>query len=79
MRNTDEEDQSMSRDPENDSGRDFASRSDGERTGLVREFVDFLKNNKKWWLAPIVILIVIFGLLVLLSGTAAGPFIYTLF
>jgi hypothetical protein len=66
-------------DQQHDGGRQFASGAGEARPGLVREFVDFLKNNKKWWLAPIVILIVLFGLLVLLSGTAAGPFIYTLF
>jgi len=69
----------MSSLPENGRGKDFTSRSESQRIGVVREFIDFLKHNKKWWLAPIVILIVLFGLLVLLSGTAAGPFIYTLF
>jgi len=59
---------------------DFAAQAaDGQRSGLVREFVDFLKENKKWWLAPIILSIVGLGLLVLLGGTAAAPFIYTLF
>ncbi len=49
------------------------------RTGLVSEFWQFLKYNKKWWLAPIVISILGLGLLVLLGGSAAAPFIYTLF
>ena len=39
----------------------------------------FLRDNKKWWLAPIVLSILGLGLLVLLGGTAAAPFIYTLF
>ena len=69
----------MSGELDSGRGKDFSRQSENQRTGLVREFIDFLKNNKKWWLAPIVILIVLFGLLVLLSGTAAGPFIYTLF
>ena len=43
------------------------------------EFVAFLRENKKWWLAPILIAILGLGLLVLLGGTAAAPFIYTLF
>ena len=46
---------------------------------IIREFWDFLRNNKKWWLAPIVIIMLLFGALMLLSGTAAAPFIYTLF
>ena len=49
------------------------------RSSLVGEFWSFLKENKKWWLAPILISILGLGLLVLLGGTAAAPFIYTLF
>lgn len=51
----------------------------GKRTGIVREFVDFLAENKKWWLAPIIISVLLLGALVLLGGSAAAPFIYTLF
>lgn len=58
---------------------DFAAQASGGRESLVSEFVAFLKENKKWWLAPILIAILGLGLLVLLGGTAAAPFIYTLF
>jgi hypothetical protein len=58
---------------------DFAAQAGQERSGLAGEFVEFLKDNKKWWLAPIIICILGLGLLVLLGGTAAAPFIYTLF
>jgi len=58
---------------------DFAAQADGARSGIVSEFVDFLKDNKKWWLAPIVLSILALGALVMLGGTAAAPFIYTLF
>jgi len=47
--------------------------------GFLRELWGFLAQNKKWWLLPILILLVIFGLLVILSGTGLAPFIYTLF
>jgi hypothetical protein len=47
--------------------------------GLLREFWQFLMENKKWWLAPILVLLLLFGLLLLLSGSAAAPFIYSLF
>lgn len=57
----------------------FESEAARERQGLVREFIDFLKHNKKWWLLPIVLIFLGLGALVLLSGTAAAPFIYTLF
>ncbi len=49
------------------------------RHGVVSEFVYFLKATKKWWLLPIVVVLLLFGVLVFLSGTAAAPFIYTLF
>ena len=47
--------------------------------GIVGEFVDFLLHNKKWWMAPIVLVLSLFGLLAVLGGTGAAPFIYTLF
>lgn len=46
------------------------------RTGLLRELVAFLRENRKWWLAPIVISVLLLGLLVLFGGGAAGPFVY---
>lgn len=49
------------------------------KSGLFSEFLYFLKTSKKWWLLPIVVILVAFGVLVFLSGTAAAPFIYTLF
>jgi Family of unknown function (DUF5989) len=54
-----------------------AAESRGE--SLVSEFWSFLAQNKKWWLLPIVIVMVLLGALMVLSGTAAAPFIYTLF
>ena len=47
--------------------------------GLLSEFWDFLRHNKKWWLTPIVVILLMLGGLMFLSGTAAAPFIYTLF
>ena len=57
----------------------FVSESRGERTGLIKEFLSFLAHNKKWWLLPILVVLFLFGLLIILGGTAAGPFIYPLF
>ena len=46
----------------------------------IKEFLNFLRVRKKWWLAPIVIfLLVLGGLLVLAKGSALAPFIYSLF
>lgn len=50
-----------------------------ERSGLISECWEFLNQNKKWWLLPIVTVFFIFGILMLAGGTAAAPFIYTLF
>lgn len=47
--------------------------------GLVREMWDFLAHTRKWWLTPIIVLLVLLGALILLAGTGAAPFIYTLF
>ena len=46
---------------------------------LLSEFWAFLKQNKKWWLLPIMIVMLLLGVLIFLSSTAAAPFIYTLF
>jgi len=62
-----------------DPSNEMENLARGKRTGIVREFVDFLAENKKWWLAPIIISVLLLGLLVLLGGSAAAPFIYTLF
>ena len=50
-----------------------------EERSLLSELIDFLKTNKKWWLAPILMVLLSLGALLLLSGSAAAPFIYTLF
>jgi hypothetical protein len=50
----------------------------GHRT-VLGEFWDFLRENKKLWLAPIVIVLLLLGALIALGGSAAAPFIYTLF
>jgi hypothetical protein len=47
--------------------------------GFFRELWGFLRDNKKWWLLPILIMLLLFGLLIVLSGTGLAPFIYTLF
>lgn len=49
-------------------------------TSLLGEFWAFLKVRKKWWLAPIIIVMVLVGtLLVFAQGSALAPFIYTIF
>ena len=49
------------------------------RGGLGAELWYFLRQTRKWWLVPILIVLMAFGVVLLLSTTAAAPFIYTLF
>jgi len=47
---------------------------------FFREFWDFLKVRKKYWLLPILVVLALFGSLIVLSqGTVVAPFIYTIF
>ncbi len=47
---------------------------------LASEFWAFLRVRKKWWLAPIVIILALFGsLIVFTQGSALAPFVYTIF
>ncbi len=63
-----------------ESGKNFAEQAGAEqRPSLAREFWEFLKDSKKWWLTPIIVCLLLLGALVLLGGSAAAPFIYTLF
>jgi len=50
------------------------------KLSIVSEFWDFIKHRRKWWLAPIIFFLVLFGaLIVLTEGSALAPFIYALF
>ncbi len=50
------------------------------KVSVLTQFWEFLRIRKKWWLAPIVIALVLVGALIVLSeGSALAPFIYTLF
>ena len=58
---------------------DFEREAGASQQGIVREFLDFLLHNKKWWLTPIILVLLLVTVLIVLSGSAAAPFIYTLF
>ena len=57
----------------------FSEAAQESQPGFFSEFADFLLHNKKWWITPIIIVLLLVGALVLMGGTAAAPFIYTLF
>ena len=59
---------------------EFERVSARSRDGSVfSDFWHMLRSSRKWWLLPIIALLLIFGTLMMLGGTAAAPFIYTLF
>lgn len=62
-----------------DSKNKFEQEGDAKPLTLVQEFAQFIVENKKWWMIPILLSFALIGLLVVLSSTGAAPFIYTLF
>lgn len=66
----------MSEKPTNNFEQMAAQESD---RGLIAEFWGFLRENKKWWLLPILLALLFIAALLLFAGTGAAPFIYTLF
>lgn len=66
--------------PEEEPSDNFSRIAEAEGdTSIFREFLEFLRTNKKWWLGPIVLVLLALGALLLLAATPAAPFIYTLF
>lgn len=50
-----------------------------KKTSAVGSWLGFFSSSKKWWLLPMIAVLLMLGLLFVLSGTVAAPFIYTLF
>lgn len=57
----------------------FEQQASEKRVGLLVEFFHFLRSNKKWWLVPLLVVLLGLGVLVALGSTGAAPFLYTLF
>ena len=57
----------------------FEAAGRAKQVGILGEVFQMLRQNKKYWLIPVLLLLLALGALVLLSGTAVAPFIYTLF
>ena len=50
------------------------------KLSILREFWSFLRVRKKWWLLPLIMIIVLLGLILILAqGSPLAPFIYTIF
>jgi hypothetical protein len=62
-----------------DKKKRFEAAGRHQQAGILGEVFQMLRQNKKYWLIPILLVLLALGALVLLSGTAVAPFIYTLF
>jgi len=57
----------------------FEAANQAPQQSLFSEMIGLLRENKKYWLIPLLLALLALGALVMLGGTAAAPFIYTLF
>jgi fluoride ion exporter CrcB/FEX len=58
---------------------DFLEQSRRKRSSLAVELYRLLRHNKRWWLTPIIVVMLLLGLISLFAGGSVAPFIYTLF
>lgn len=65
--------------PHKSSVDDFEEASQQPTVTLVEEFWQFIKENKAWWMIPILVCLGILGIVIVMASTGAAPFIYTLF
>ena len=68
----------MTNDPQHEA-KELDRQADQREMGLLAEFALFLRDNKKWWLVPILLVLALFGALIFLSSTTALPWIYAIF
>jgi len=73
------EDQDKTTTGKTDEKSEFEQHAAGDRQSIFNEFVYFLAHNKKWWMIPVLMVLLLVGVLVIAGGSAAAPFIYTLF
>lgn len=65
--------------PKPSEAASFEDEANQPQVGFVREFWEFLCYNKKWWLIPIVLSLLLIAALAILTSSPVAPFIYTLF
>ena len=66
----------MSADSRPDVSCDLSELVDSPTPGVLAEFWQFLRTNKKWWLLPLLLALLALGVLAVLGGTTLSPFIY---
>jgi hypothetical protein len=57
----------------------FKEEAAAKPRGALADFLHFALHNKKWWLTPILVLLVLVSVLIVLGGSGVAPFIYSLF
>ena len=57
----------------------FEEAAQKRRSTFLGEFWRFLRENRKWWLVPIILTLLLVAVLVVVAGSGAGPLMYTLF
>jgi hypothetical protein len=57
----------------------FRTQANQKQQSALGSFATFVFQNKKWWLTPIILLLVLVSALILLGGSGVAPFIYSLF
>lgn len=67
------------RDAGEDASDELARAAQGGGGGFIGEFWSYLRNSRKWWLAPILVLLILLAVLSVVAGSSAAPFIYALF
>jgi hypothetical protein len=63
----------------NSQKHEFLEAGKEKEGNLVSELIGFMSENKKWWLSPIIAILLLLGALIFLGGSGIAPFIYTLF
>jgi hypothetical protein len=65
--------------PGTDQADEFARQAEETQHGILREMVGLWRYNRKWWMVPIILALLLAGVVVTLGGTVVAPFIYALF
>ena len=63
----------------NDQKNSFEEAADDAQLSIIAEFILFLRENKAWWLTPILVALLLIAVFATLTSSAIAPFIYPLF
>jgi len=69
----------MNQPDDQEADKTFQSRAQSAQPGLLSELAEFMIHNKRWWLVPMIAVLLILGLMIIATSTAIVPGIYMLF